>query len=51
MYSYTDAASQILLRRIMKADTTTGIIDCSILRGKGQSYTYYTVEEGSSSIK
>ena len=42
MYSYTDANSQTLLEDcIMKADTTIGIIDCSDLRGKGQSHTYY----------
>ena len=27
----------------MKADTTIGIIDCSDLRGKGHSHTYYIV--------
>ena len=27
----------------MKADTTVGIIDCSDLRGKGQSHAYYIV--------
>ena len=27
----------------MKADTTIGNIDCSDLRGKGQSHTYYIV--------